>query len=313
MWGLEASVSVTDSTHLAAAERLVRAEVAAVDLACSRFRKDSELMLLQAALASGSTVSPLLALLVRSALDAARWTDGEVDPTLGRDMDALGYDRDISQLRLLPDGGVAALPRARSGSWQDVRLEGLSLVVPDSLRLDLGATAKAVAADRAASRAAAGLGCGVLVSLGGDIATAGVAPSGGWQVLVQDQPGDPRQQVTLRPGRAMATSSTQKRRWQHGGRTVHHILDPRFGLPAEPAWRSVTVAATSCLQANAFSTAGIVRGFAAREWFNSLGVSARMVDLQGRAVATGSWPRENLGGFRHGVPDKAMAGAQTHG
>lgn len=313
VWGLEASVTVTDSQLAAAAQRLVRAEVAAVDQACSRFRKDSELMRLQPALAAGTTVGPLLALLVGGALDAARWTDGDVDPTLGRDMEALGYDRDIAQFRLGPGGAVGAVPRHRASSWQDVRPAGLTLTVPDDVRLDLGATAKAVAADRAAQRIAAELGCGALVSLGGDIATSGEAPAGGWQVLVQDLPGDPQQQVTLRPGRAMATSSTQKRRWQCGGRTVHHILDPRIGLPAEPVWRSVTVAATTCLQANAFSTAGIVRGFPATTWFDRLGITARLVDLQGRVVATGSWPKEGIGPVREGTPGHAMAGAWTGG
>lgn len=308
-WGLEASIAVSEPQLAAAAEQLVRAEIAAVDQACSRFRKDSELMRLQPALAAGTTVGPLLALLVGSALDAAWWTDGDVDPTLGRDMDALGYDRDIAQFRLGPGGAVGALPRHRCSSWQDVHLAGLTLAVPDDVRLDLGATAKAVAADRAAQRIAAEIGCGALVSLGGDIATSGEAPAGGWQVLVQDLATDPWQQVTLQAGRAMATSSTQKRRWQCGGRTVHHILDPRLGLPAEPVWRSVTVAATTCLQANAFSTAGIVRGFPATAWFERLGIAARLVDLQGRVVATGSWPKEGIDEICEGTPDDAMAGA----
>lgn len=294
VWGLEASITVTERDLATAAERLVRAEIAAVDDACSRFRKDSELMLLQPILAEGATVSLLLALLVECALDAAKWTEGDVDPTLGKDLDALGYDRDIAEVRLDPRGAVIhdLRPRPRTIGWQQVRLEGQALTVPEDLRLDLGATAKAVTSDRAATRVATELGCGVLVSLGGDIATAGPAPKGGWQVLVQDLAGDPCQQVTLRAGHAMATSSTQKRRWQHAGHAIHHILDPRFGLPADPLWRSVTVAAPSCLQANAFSTAGIVRGFAAVEWFNRVGIAARFVDAQGRVSTTGGWPKD---------------------
>ena len=315
VWGLDASVTVTEPGLAAAAERLVRAEISDVDQACSRFREDSELMRLQRDLAAGTTVSPLLALLVDRALDAARWTDGDVDPTLGRDMEALGYDRDISQLRLAPDGTVAQDDRLRvqAPGWQRVCLAGKTLRVPADLRLDLGATAKAVAADRAAARVAVELGCGALVSLGGDIATAGEAPDRGWQVLVQDLPADPWQQVTLRAGRAMATSSTQKRRWQHGGKTVHHILDPRFGLPAEPVWRSVTVAAATCLQANAFSTAGIVRGFTAREWLEQLGIAARLVDRQGRVSATGSWPRHELARAYEDTPNKTMMGVGADG
>ncbi|WP_104090098.1 FAD:protein FMN transferase [Arthrobacter sp. GMC3] len=312
VWGLDASITVTDPALARAAEAIVRAVVGDVDTACSRFRPDSELMLSQPNLAAGVNVSPLLALLVRSALDAAAWTDGDVDPALGADLDALGYDRDIVQLRLSPDApaSLAARPRSRTPGWQRLRLEGQGLSVPEDLRLDLGASAKAVAADRAATQVAAELGCGVLVSLGGDIATAGPAPVGGWQVLVQDLPEDPWQQVTLSAGHAVATSSTQKRRWRHAGRTVHHILDPRFGLPAEPVWRSVTVAASSCLQANAFSTAGIVRGFAAVDWFGRAGIAARFVDQQGRVAFTGSWPAEDqqLGRF-----DPDPLGVGSHG
>jgi thiamine biosynthesis lipoprotein len=299
VWGLEASIAVDNPAMVSEAEHLMRGVVAQVDDACSRFRTDSELMRLRPALAGGAEVGPLLASLVESALDAAHWTDGDVDPTLGNDMESLGYDRDIVQVRLEPEDAVSgivgtlSLQNRRTSGWRQVELKGQKLTVPRNVQLDLGATAKAVAADRAASLIFDELGCGVLVSLGGDIATAGSEPEGGWQVLVQDLPEDPRQQVTLRAGHAMATSSTQKRRWKHDGLCMHHILDPRFGLPAEPVWRSVTVAASSCLLANAYSTAGIVRGFAAVAWFESVGVSGRLVDRQGRVVATGGWPRED--------------------
>ena len=292
VWGLEAVVTVTEPEHIDTAEDLVRAVIADVDEACSRFRTDSELVRIQPHLPAGVRISPLLALLVESSLDAARLTTGDVDPTLGNDMDALGYDRDLAQVLLSPSEVTPRIaPQGeREPGWSRIRLVDGVLTVPDGLRLDLGATAKAVAADRAAAHVSATLGCGVLVSLGGDIATAGPVPDGGWQVLVQDLPADPAQQVTLRAGHAMATSSTQKRRWQHAGRSVHHILDPRFGLPAEPVWRSVTVAGSSCLQANAYSTAGIVRGFAAVEWFRRGGIAARLLDRQGRLVTTGGWP-----------------------
>ena len=292
VWGLEASVTVDDPSVLTRAEYLAREVVGQVDDACSRFRSDSELTRSQQGLASGVQVSPLLAALVQSALDAARWSDGDVDPTLGNDLEALGYDRDLALVKLGPSGFAAevSLPQSRRSGWQQIRLDGQRLTVPEDLRLDLGATAKAVAADRAASLILGELGCGVLVSLGGDIATAGSEPDGGWQVLVQDLTEDPWQQVTLGAGQAIATSSTQKRRWRHKGLDMHHILDPRLGLPAEPVWRTVTVAASSCQLANTFSTAGIVRGFAAVPWFEREAVTGRFVDRQGRLVTTGDWP-----------------------
>ncbi|WP_244208361.1 FAD:protein FMN transferase [Arthrobacter oryzae] len=314
VWGLEASLTVTDVGMLAAARGIVNGVLADVDFACSRFTDDSELARLQPRLAAGALVSPTLRDLVERALDAARWTDGDVDPTLGADLAALGYDRDIVSVRVLQDHSrppvspPSARQERRVPGWSRISIDGRTLTVPEDIRLDLGATAKAVAADRAAAQVHAQLGCGVLVALGGDLATAGPGPAtpvaagagaaghvaaGPWQILVQDLPTDPSQRVALDPGFAMATSSTQKRRWKQAGADVHHILDPRFGRPAETVWRTVTVAAPTCLEANAFSTAGIVRGFAAVDWFRAKGVTARLVDQRGRIVRTGGWPAEN--------------------
>ena len=48
--------------------------------------------------------------------------------------------------------------------------------------------------------------------------------------------------VALATG-GLATSSTTVRRWRAGGAELHHIVDPRTGLPAAEVWRTVTVAA----------------------------------------------------------------------
>ncbi|WP_035748815.1 FAD:protein FMN transferase [Arthrobacter sp. 35W] len=297
VWGLEASVVVTDPGALDDAAALVRATLTEVEMACSRFRSDSELSRLAPRLPAGACVGPTLARLVEKALLAAVWTDGDVDPTLGRDLAALGYDRDITSLDVstAPRGSTTAAPAVRvarrTPGWQRIGLADGILQVPADLQLDLGATAKAVAADLAAQSVSTTLGCGVLVNLGGDIATAGPAPEGRWEILVQDDDGDPAQQISLAPGWALATSSTSKRRWLREGRNVHHILDPRFGLPAQTVWRSATVAAPSCLRANALSTAAIVRGHAARGWLDAVGADARLVDQQRRTLCTGAWPR----------------------
>jgi thiamine biosynthesis lipoprotein len=140
----------------------------------------------------------------------------------------------------------------------------------------------------------------VLVSLGGDVALAGPAPRGGWVVAVQERPARPDAapeadappvQVTLYGG-GLATSTTTARRWVRGERVLHHILDPRTGLPAGGAWRTVSVAAGSCLDANAASTAAIVRGGAAVDWLRGLGLPARLVDRTGGVTLVGGWPRE---------------------
>ncbi len=226
---------VTDSRCLAEARSMLWQDLAAVDLACSRFRADSEIC----ALRGGHTqqVSPLLAEAIAVALRAAELTEGDVDPTVGAAMSAIGYDRDFEQIP--PTGPALAVTVAAVPGWREVHLDGRTLSMPEGVRLDLGATAKAWAADRSAARIASRVGCGVLVSLGGDIAVAGPAPDGGWRIRVQDVTGSPDDPpdgpyalIAIRDG-GLATSSTAARRWRRGGDVLHHILDPRTGLPAE--------------------------------------------------------------------------------
>jgi thiamine biosynthesis lipoprotein len=307
--GTGVQVIVTDASRLAAARAMLEADLAAVDLACSRFRPDSEIVTLDREMtgAAGGTaaepaaVSPLLAEAIAVALRAARLTDGDVDPTVGAAMNAVGYDRDFSLV--LREGPAVKLTIRAIPGWRQVEFDEQArrLRVPPGVRLDLGATAKAWAADRSAARIAAGVGCGVLVSLGGDIAVSGRPPAGGWRIRVQDisgrpedPPAGPSAVVTIHTG-GLATSSTVARRWRRGGDVLHHILDPRTGLPAAPFWRTVSVSAASCTDANIASTAAIIRGHAALAWLTGLGLPARLVDEAGRVRTIGGWPAETGG------------------
>ena len=224
------------------------------------------------------------------ALEAARDTDGAVDPTLGSVLVSLGYDRDISDVRRHDAGPVSVV--RRTAGWRSLRLEGTLLRMPVGTQLDLGATAKAHAADRCASLVADRLGTGVLVSLGGDIATAGPAPEGGWQVTVQDLPDDVPQQVTLAAGAGIATSSSARRTWTQGGEARHHLVDPATRLPARGPWRSITVVASTCLSANVATTAAMVKGDDAVAWLRTTGLPARLVSTDGHLATLGGWPRE---------------------
>ena len=181
------------------------------------------------------------------ALGAAAATGGDVDPTVGRAMRGLGWDRDFALVR------VAAPSRARirivpAAGWRSVELDrrrGL-VTLPAGVELDLGSIAKAYAADRCARRVHDATGAGVLVSLGGDMAAAGPPPGGGWSLRIADDhragPDAPGPVVAIRDG-GLATSSTAVRRWRAAGAERHHIVDPRTGLPAPEVWRTVTVAA----------------------------------------------------------------------
>jgi thiamine biosynthesis lipoprotein len=301
--GTTAQVVVTDPSCLDAAQQIVVDELAQLDLACSRFRSDSEVARLATRGNAWTAVSDVLADVLACALDVARVTDGDVDPTMGTDMSRLGYDRDFGEIQKAPTVGpdIAVQPLTYRlvyrTTWHDVEFDHAKrrVRVPAGLVLDLGATAKAWCADRCAVRIHREFGVGVLVSLGGDIATAGPGPDGGWVVRVQDLPGSttgPNAVVVLRDGYAVATSSTITRTWQRGTSRLHHILDPATRRPAAPIWRTVTAVASSCVDANAATTAAIVRGRAAQAWLVSRGVAARLVDHDGRVLTLGGWPSE---------------------
>ncbi len=287
VWGTVARIVVTDPAKLPAATELVRAELAAVDAACSRFRPDSELVRACAASGRPIRISPLLAELITVALSAAEATDGDVDPTLGSSLAALGYDRDFAALAGRVDAAGEILVRP-TVDWRRIALDGTRLTVPAGTLIDLGATAKAWAADRCAEIVARQCGIGALVALGGDIATAGSAPDG-WDILVQDGTGEPACTVTLPAGCAIATSSTISRNWQRATRTMHHILDPRTGYPAIPIWRTATAVAYRCVDANTVTTAAVVRGPRTPAWLRQLGVAARLVAADGSVVTFGGW------------------------
>ena len=220
----------------------------------------------------------LLSISSRPRNEIAEHTDGAVDPTVGRAMAALGYDRDISAVA---GDGPAVAPRPAARSWRDVRLDpavGL-LTVPAGTHLDLGATAKAYTADLAARTLARRYDTAVLVELGGDVAVAGHRPRAG-------ACGSPSARATtgelvLLHGGGLATSTTTVRRWRRGGRAVHHIVDPRTGAPADGPWRTATVAAADALHANAASTAAIVLGDDALGWLEDHGYAARLVAHDG--------------------------------
>lgn len=290
--GSTAEVMVTAPAALPIAERVVREHLSAIDAAASRFRPDSELSRLQERAGTQVTVSPLLFDALVVAVRAAELTEGLVDPTVGRAVCALGYDRDFDALDR--DQPLPAVPSGPAPGWWRVRLnpERRQVVVPRGVRIDLGATVKAWVADRAAAQAASDTGCGVLVGVGGDIAVAGPAPTGGWPVTVRDDHGavpGRHSTISIRSG-AVATSGIARRRWLRAGRLVHHIVDPRTGDVPELVWRTVSVAAAACEDANTASTAAIVLGGQAPEWLAERRLPARLVSADGTVTVVAGWP-----------------------
>ena len=288
-FGTDAVLVVTDGELSGRAEAMARAHLDAVDRACSRFRPDAEIAALEDRAGTWVPVGPVLFDALEAALAVAGTTAGAVVPTVGACLADLGYDRDFAAVAPHAEGAVTTVPAA---DWRLLELDERRQAarVAPGVRLDLGATAKALAADRVATMVAA-LGTGVAVSLGGDVAVAGDPPRGGWSIGVgADSGAGTVDEVVAISSGGLASSSTELRSWRRGGRRLHHIVDPRTGDSAPAVWRLVSVAAPCCLDANAAATAAVVWGERAPDRLAAKGLAARLVAADGTVVTTPGWP-----------------------
>lgn len=221
-----------------------------VECCASRFRPTSDLSTLNRDPSSEVVVSPLLGRLLEAASGVRRLTEGLVDPAVGADVVRWGYDRtfdDVSDLASVPAPG---------GAGADWWLDGQVVGRPPGTVLDLGGVAKGWAADVAIER-----GIAAVVSAGGDIRSA--QPETEVPVIGPD--GDVVGVVALGIG-ALATSSTSRRRWRAGGRTVHHVIDPRTGDPATGPVVSATALAATATLAEAAAKAVLIHGVDGLAW-----------------------------------------------
>ena len=257
----------------------------------SRFRADSDLSRLNAAAGRPTWVrEPLLGVL-RRALRAARATGGVFDPTLARELAALGYATTFTGLR----GQVAERPApARTSTWRDVRIGPGGLVaLPVDLAIDLGGIAKGMAVDTALAALQADGVPFALVSAGGDLAVLGPMPGGRpWPVAVETAGGEVV--LSLSTG-ALATSSTERRRWQTARGPMHHLIDPRTRRPAGSDLVRVTVHAPTCEAAEVAAKTALILGRDEGAAFLERHRLTGLLCTAGESFAVGAWPTQEAG------------------
>jgi thiamine biosynthesis lipoprotein len=291
IWGLTGTLTTEHEAQMEEATKRLWYWLDAVDASCNRFHDDSELSKLNESHGETMSISPTLELALEAALRAAEVTDAMVDPTVLPALLALGYDRDFDELA---DGASilehVAVP-AMGPSSIHLDLAEHTVMLDPPCRLDLGASAKALAVDLIADDVAES--GGVVVEIGGDVAVRGVGPEGPWAIAVSDtlflNGREPR--ITLRHG-GIATSSTASRTWRVGERTVNHIVDPRTGRCARGLYTTATVSASDCVTANAFATAALLWNEDASYHIAQAGWSARLVRRDGSLEFVGGWPED---------------------
>jgi FAD:protein FMN transferase len=225
-----------------------------IEKVCSRFDPSSELRQLCANVAIAVAASPMLFETIRFALEVAEDSDGAFDPTVGRRMEARGFDRHHVTGERANSGAPAT-----SASWRDVELDAVAHTVTlhQPLTLDLGAVAKGLAVDMAA-RELTSLE-NFAVDAGGDLYLGGYNADGApWSVGVRDPRGDGLIETLRVSDTALCTSGDYERRSPDES-GAHHIMDGRSGDTASRL-ASVTVVAPSAMVADAFATAAFALG-----------------------------------------------------
>ncbi len=141
------------------------------------------------------------------------------------------------------------------------------VVVPIGMEVDLGGIAKEYAVDRISELIQACSGVPALVNLGGDLRAIGQTEDGNWHVGIERPDSAREAQLVLELSQgALATSGDTHRYLIKDGIRYGHILDPRSGWPVRGGPRSVTVAATTCLEAGMLATIALLHGAGAREF-----------------------------------------------
>jgi thiamine biosynthesis lipoprotein len=253
-----------------------------VDARLSRFRPESELSRLNATAGDWFAASDVLYECAALALESAQASGGLFDPTLLRQLCALGYDRDFAAIahREAPRADALQAPAERA-AWRAIALDPQRrrIRLPAGVQLDFGGIAKGWAADVALVRYCAAFP-GALINVGGDLrAHGGPQPGELWSVGIRDprlelsgidDPATHLATAQLSRG-GVATSGAVRRWWLRDGQRQHHLLDPRTGQPI-PLWTAggeepdsliatATAFAPTAAQAEVAAKVALLRGY----------------------------------------------------
>jgi thiamine biosynthesis lipoprotein len=265
----EVLLAMTDEGLARQLGESVAAEAWRIERKYSRYRSDSVVHALNTGGGRAVALDPETLLLLQFASRCHELSGGAFDITSGVLRRAWKFD---GSGRFPTPAEVAGL-RERIG-FERLQLQGNRLKVPTGMELDFGGIGKEYAVDRALALLASKFDGAALVNFGGDMAANRTPQTGPWHVGVErpGQPGQTRLLLDFERG-GLATSGDTHRFIEHEGRRYSHILDVRTGYPVENPPRSVTVAASCCLEAGMIATLSMLKGTGAEEFLQEQGVT----------------------------------------
>lgn len=259
--GTDGQLIVVTQDARAGEDAILRAEadLRETERALSRFMEDGDLGVLNA---RGSVVAgERLHAAILTAANAYALSDGLLDPRVIGSLEALGYKNALPSEEVTVTSEREPLESVDMKGWLHAGSRRVSL--PAGTRLDLAGVGKALGIGWAAMQLAGHPG--LVVDVGGDIIALGTDADGApWRVAVKH--GSVVGQFEGTP-LAVATSTTARRAWKAGGKTVHHLIDPRTGEPSDGEFVYATVSAPNILEADLAAKLLVLEGREAMKRF----------------------------------------------
>lgn len=262
----------------------IESRVAEWEQALSRFRPNSDLSQLNRQ--RRAHVSAPLQQVLLAALEVAQWSQGLVVPSLGQHIADIGYDRSFATIVPIDDTPIDA---SIVPDWRGIVVRGRDVTLPPQLQLDLAGVAKGWIAEQLVALFTPPGGA-FLAQIGGDVAVSAPSDRAPWCIEVEHPlQATPCGHIALFEG-TVATSSTHERRWQRAGQTIHHIIDPRSGLPAQSDVLAASVIATQAIYAEAAAKIIVLLGLTAGlVWVSRYGLPALVIDQSGNVHTNDAW------------------------
>lgn len=295
-------VALDDSRRLSLQQK-IQARLDADDQRLSTWKPDSALMRFnQSRTTAPWPVSEGMADIVSLALRIGDKTGGAMDITVGPLVNLWGFGPDKQPVKMPSQQQIDAA-RARTGLQyltviNTVSRQYLQKSLPD-LFVDLSTLGEGYAADHLAHLMEQEGLSRYLVSVGGALVSRGMNASGNpWRVAIQ-KPTDREnavQAIVDINGHGISTSGSYRNYYKLDGKRISHVIDPQTGRPITHTLVSVTVIATTALEADGWDTGLMVLGREkAQQVAREQGLAVYMISKEGDGFS--SWMSPQFAGF----------------